>query len=84
MSEVIDHIRRGGHWPPEASDDQVWADSLRHYQSCQRHERKMVMDNMRDRHLPAEGVRLSHDAADALMRLRQLEDIDRQLWAAGR
>jgi hypothetical protein len=50
----------------------------------ERQERRKVCEKIREDHLPAEGIAVSHEAADAWHRLRQLEHIDALLWKAGR
>jgi hypothetical protein len=83
MSEVINKIRASGNWSPEASDDQVWSDTLRFYQTVERQERKKVIDKIKEDHLP-NGIIPNHETADAWDKLRQLERIDYALWQAGR
>ena len=60
------------------------AETVRFYEGMERQERRKVCEKIREDHLPAEGIAVSHEAADAWHRLRQLEHIDALLWKAGR
>jgi hypothetical protein len=83
MSRIIDRVRASGNWSPDTSDDAIWNDTVQYFQTRERHERRKVIDTVREEHLP-HGVTVNRETADTLNRLQQLQEIDAALWNAGR